>query len=322
MKLTKKACAAAAIDAIDLALGFLSITIRCIFINSPRPPLPQRLCTCKKKPKKPAEPAKPARRSARRSAVRQKSTSSPVATSAPPQGTKAPEHKVMTTPLLSLSPSTTCSSLRPPSVYPDASLPYEYRNHTSPSQYKYKVLSISRIILRKKSIDLTSGNGGNDQVITMEPENPVTSIDDLSYNEMVYVFNMRRIEGRSNIRPLSELMPDVLPAIEATRAKLNEAERVNGTGMEWRFAELFYCILEDGQLGVFLVQREVTGPRGLSDDMIQAIESKKKKKSKFIQAILKPFTKSPGKPKKKKKQRVPMTEEEREAFNMMLLSVL
>ncbi|KAF3904316.1 hypothetical protein AA313_de0200591 [Arthrobotrys entomopaga] len=129
-------------------------------------------------------------------------------------------------------------------------------------------------------------------------ENPVTSIHDLSYEEMTAIFNMRRQAGRRNIRPISDLMPDGLPAIESARELLNSEERVRGTRKEWRMAELFYCILEDGQLGVFLVQKEICGARGLYDDVIKA-PATPKTRSRLLGALLKPFSKNNSEPKKR-----------------------
>ncbi|KAK6542164.1 hypothetical protein TWF694_007929 [Orbilia ellipsospora] len=412
-KLTQKKATEVLVDALDLSLGFLWMTIRCIFINAPRPPLPkyhfpyryselcqrderelpplpalnltsmEDWCTCKKKPKKEKKKLKEEKDKLQPASIPRRSHTGPRPRPTPQPSISSPSKTSKTSKLNmtrrtaaemaaaagarrnveTLSDLSLCETIRPPSAYPDAQLPWEYRNHIFPTLYKYKVLVISRKILYKKNTEhsaftstaiptAVAASVSTDTITNISPkepesqsqgetqtestdfrtiplgkESPVTSIHDLSYEEMTAIFNMRRQAGRRNIRPISDLMPDGLPAIESAREMLNAEERDKGTRKEWRMAELFYCILEDGQLGIFLVQKDIYGARGLYEDASKA-PTTSRTRSRLLDALLRPFSrnhtgsgkqtsepkKNSSEPKKKKvsQSRRPWTQEEYE----------
>ncbi|KAK6529236.1 hypothetical protein TWF281_008417 [Arthrobotrys megalospora] len=121
---------------------------------------------------------------------------------------------------------------------------------------------------------------------TLDPQNPapklknykptyryyLTEAQDFDYGTMLAIFSVCRSHDEACIRPIMELMPDALFAIQTIKESLNAEERKNGTKKEWELAQLFYFLVDGGLACLFLEQREASGLRGLVEvrECIQA----------------------------------------------------
>ncbi|KAF3182338.1 hypothetical protein TWF788_006253 [Orbilia oligospora] len=81
---------------------------------------------------------------------------------------------------------------------------------------------------------------------------------DLDYGDMLAIFSVCRSYDDDYIRPIMELMPDALFAIQTIKASLNADEMKNGTNKEWEMAQLFYFMVEGGHACLFLERREAS----------------------------------------------------------------
>ncbi|KAF3086323.1 hypothetical protein TWF594_004624 [Orbilia oligospora] len=81
---------------------------------------------------------------------------------------------------------------------------------------------------------------------------------DFDYGDMLAIFSVCRSYDDDYIRPIMELMPDALFAIQTIKASLNANEIKNGTNKEWEMAQLFYFMVEGGHACLFLERREAS----------------------------------------------------------------
>ncbi|KAK6510388.1 hypothetical protein TWF506_009498 [Arthrobotrys conoides] len=133
---------------------------------------------------------------------------------------------------------------------------------------------------------------------------------DFDYGDMLAIFSVCKSYDEDYIRPLTELMPDALFAIQTIKSSLNADEVKNGTNKEWELAQLFYFMVEGGHACLFLEQREASGLRGLAEfrECIQQAEDDREKTEQQVTAERSLIRKLLRLPPKKPKR--PLTEEE------------
>ncbi|KAK6335265.1 hypothetical protein TWF718_010699 [Orbilia javanica] len=93
----------------------------------------------------------------------------------------------------------------------------------------------------------------------------LTEAQDFDHGDMLAIFSVCRSYDESYIRPIIELMPDALFAIQTIKASLNADERRNGTNKEWELAHLFYFLVDGGIACLFLERREASGLRNSTE---------------------------------------------------------